>query len=50
MPDDVREHSDSDGKPRHMYRLTAAGERLARLSLEKTGVAMQALKPRYARS
>ena len=40
------EHPDSDGKPRHMYRLTAAGLRLARVSLEEAGVAIKALKPR----
>lgn len=44
------EHADADGKPRHMYRLTADGRRSARAFVEKAGSAAKGLRPDYARS
>lgn len=44
------EHSDGEGKPRHMYRLTAEGRRAGRAFVERAGAPAKALKPDYARS
>jgi len=44
------EHSDGEGKPRHMYRLTADGRRAARAFLERANDFAEALRPGYARS
>ncbi len=44
------EHPDGEGKPRHMYRLTAEGRRAARAFVERANAPAKALKPGYARS
>lgn len=44
------EHADKSGKPRHMYRLTVGGRRLARASLAETTRVAKNLRPGYARS
>ncbi len=44
------EHPDGEGKPRHMYRLTAPGRSAARAFLEKANAATRKLKPSYART
>lgn len=42
------EYAEDEGKPRHMYRLTADGRRSARAFLERASAA-KALNPNYAR-
>jgi len=41
------EYGQENGKPRHMYRLTAEGERSARSSLHEYSVGLCALKPAF---
>jgi len=44
------EQADGEGKPRHMYRLTADGRRAARAFIERAGSKATALRLGYARS
>jgi|SRR6185312_10074192 len=43
------EHAEENGKPRHMYRLTAAGRRSARASVQESAVSLRSLKLAYRR-
>jgi DNA-binding PadR family transcriptional regulator len=38
------EHAEENGKPRHLYRLTAEGKRRARASLHENAIGLRALK------
>lgn len=41
------EHAEDNGKPRHMYRLTAQGRRKARSAVQEEAVGRRALMPAY---
>jgi DNA-binding PadR family transcriptional regulator len=44
------EHADENGKPRHMYRLSAAGRRMAQAAVQRASVGVKRLNPAYPRS
>lgn len=41
------QHADENGKPRHMYRLTASGRRAAMSALQERNVARGSLRPAH---
>lgn len=43
------EHAEENGKPRHMYRLTAEGRRSARAAAQGNAVGLRSLKLAYRR-